>query len=164
MRTPPLSSSWHFKHVASLFVLSILPEIIRISFRFLIYKVKLKLSKSKRNWVFIESTKKADILEILEIPELEVFSDWFLVIFISKVLVIRLGWLIKAASLSKNQRRPSRRFATVMFCWTPCVLKDKLCFVGHPVYYRTSSVLWDTLCITGQALFCGTPFVLQDKL
>ena len=66
------------------------------------------------HWGNIESTKKAD--NILEMPRLGVF-----VIINSNMLLLKLGLRINEANYFNNQRRPSIRLATVMFCGTPCI-------------------------------------------
>ena len=56
------------------------------------------------------------------IPQFGNFSTRsYFVITICRILLLKLGWQTNAANYIKNQRRRSRRLATVMFRGTPCI-------------------------------------------
>ena len=100
---------------SAFFVLSILPEIWRISFRF-------------RQFCFYLTKLKSQV--ILKAQKTQTtFWKWqdkgnFVIIF-SRNLLQKLDWQINAANYIKNQDDIQVVLHTVMFCGTPCILLQK---------------------------------------
>ena len=110
--SPGISIMW-----SVFFVLLILPEILRISFKFQFSYIKPKLSIFERSFfkfpIILKAQKARSHYGNAKIREFVLIN--------SRNLLLRLILRINVANYFKDQKRHSNRLATVMFCGTPCI-------------------------------------------